>query len=87
MSQSLTPEQMESIREAIFSGQKIEAIKQYRDATRTGLAESKEFIEQLTDEMRRVAPERFAPQQSGAGCLTAAGLLLAPLLLGLCRWC
>jgi hypothetical protein len=37
----------QGVREALGRGQKIEAIKEYRAATGAGLAEAKEFVEEL----------------------------------------
>jgi ribosomal protein L7/L12 len=38
---------LQAIRDAIFAGRKIEAIKQWRELTSSGLAEAKETIERL----------------------------------------
>lgn len=42
-----TYQQIQEIENALASGNKIEAIKIYRDVTGIGLKESKEFIETL----------------------------------------
>jgi len=47
MDTPLTPEQLERIREAALAGNKIQAIKLYREATNLGLAESKQAVEDL----------------------------------------
>ena len=41
MSNTLTDEQLSKISDAIIAGRKIEAIKQYREATGTDLKEAK----------------------------------------------
>jgi Ribosomal protein L7/L12 C-terminal domain len=43
----MTPERMNAIVSAISRGEKIEAIKLYRDATGLGLAESKDAVEAM----------------------------------------
>ena len=61
------------VQQALFQGQKIEAIKLYREATNQGLKESKEAVEKLEVELRQRLPERFSAKASGKGC---AGVLL-----------
>jgi hypothetical protein len=57
---------LERIRAAIFAGQKIEAIKIYRESTGSGLSEAKEFVEALEAAMRQTDPEKFtAPPARG----------------------
>lgn len=65
--EDLPDEEMNQVLDAIYSGQKILAVKIYKEARNTGLAEAKQFIEQLTDELRQQHPERFS--QSKSGCL------------------
>ncbi|MEC8555062.1 MAG: hypothetical protein VXZ82_08660 [Planctomycetota bacterium] len=69
--EDLPDEETNQILDAIYSGQKILAVKIYKEARNIGLAEAKQFIEQLTDELRQKHPERFS--QSKSGCL---GLLI-----------
>ena len=40
----------EQLKQLCFDGQKIEAIKRYRDATKCSLKEAKEYVDQLTDD-------------------------------------
>ncbi|HIK93589.1 MAG TPA: hypothetical protein EYG03_16695 [Planctomycetes bacterium] len=62
---------------ALAAGQKIRAIKIYRDATGKGLKESKDFIDALIPRLIEENPERYAGlNNTGAGCGTTAGLLL-----------
>lgn len=75
MNRDLTDTQRDEIVQSIFAGQKINAIKLYRDATGEGLAEAKGFIEQLESALREERPERFQ-QTSKAGCGASALLLL-----------
>lgn len=65
-----TPEdQANKIREALFSGQKILAIKFYREQTGIGLAEAKDAVEKLEAELRSASPEQFSAKPAGAGCM------------------
>ena len=56
------------IREAIFAGRKIEAIKLHREQTGLGLKESKDAVEKLEAELRVSDPTRFTATQA-KGCL------------------
>lgn len=68
----------------IFAGNKIQAIKLYREAyPGTGLAEAKEAIEKLAEQLYAKHPEKFIrPPQSG-GC---ASVLVFGLLLSMLAW-
>ena len=86
MSSEPPPEEIvEAIERAIRGGRKIEAIRLLREHSGKGLAEAKEFIEKLTEQLYERDPESFSvpPAKSGSGCGTtsAACLLLATLLL------
>jgi ribosomal protein L7/L12 len=64
----MSDDQIARIETAIFAGEKIKAIKIYREANGTGLRESKEFIDALEAELRQIEPERFTvPQAKGCG--------------------
>lgn len=81
MSQQLPPDVVQSIEESIARGQKLEAIKKYRDATGSGLKESKDFIDALTSQLIERDPERYAKASSqSSGCGSAAVLFLAFLI-------
>ena len=74
-----TPEDhADKIKEAIFSGQKILAIKLYREQTGVGLAEAKDAVEKLEADLRGSSPERFSAKPAGAGCMP---LLLAVVVV------
>ena len=62
---------MAPIREALFRGQKIEAIKLYREGTGVGLAEAKTAVEKLEADLRAASPEKFtaAAPTPAKGCL------------------
>ncbi len=70
------PEMVDAITEALESGQKIQAIKIYRDATGKGLKEAKEFVDQLIPSLIEKDPDRFAAlNRQGAGCAVGVALL------------
>jgi hypothetical protein len=74
------------IEQALFRGNKIEAIKVYREAAKTGLAEAKQAVEEIEDQLRAAHPERF-PSRSAEGArflrfvLTVAALIALGYLL------
>ena len=80
-----TPEQRVALADAIYSGQKIEAIKQLRAASGLGLKDAKDVVERLENELRAEHPERFSASAKKSGCTAAAVLILLVtlLLLGL----
>jgi len=88
MPSELTDSQRHAISEAIFTGQKITAIKLYREATRCGLAESKTFIDQLEDALKKNQPDGFRSLPN-SGCGSSAALFFAGVLvlLGLIQGC
>ncbi len=73
----LSVEAKQQITNSILAGRKIEAIKQYRESTGTGLKDAKDFIEQFTTELSKTHPEIVQTNRSGCGSA-------AVLLLGLC---
>ena len=79
MSEAPDREMVEQITEALANGQKIQAIKIYRDATGKGLKEAKDFIEELIPALVEKDPERFGvlntrPAGCGSAVLLTAGL-------------
>jgi hypothetical protein len=58
-SASISEESMAQIKEALFQGRKIEAIRLYRECTGSGLGEAKPAVERLERELRAAEPERF----------------------------
>ena len=73
MNTPISGDQLALIKEALYRGRKIEAIKKYRRATGMGLAEAKAAVEKLEEELRATRPENFLPQPERRGCL---GLVL-----------
>ena len=60
---------MEPIKQALFQGRKIQAIKLYRKCAGTGLKEAKEAVDKLEAELRAASPEKFTAPTGGKGCL------------------
>ena len=82
----IVPERAAWIQEALFKGDKIEAIKLYREGTNLGLKESKEAVEKLEVDLRQKSPERFTANPSGKSCLVllvACGGMLAVAIASL----
>jgi hypothetical protein len=88
MNTPLPEERLAEIKELLFKGQKIEAIKLLREWTGSGLTEAKAAVEEIEQELRRLSPEKFSPAAAGKGCLglvllicIAATLLLVRALI------
>ena len=71
----LSDEQIEAVRDALFRGNKIQAIKSYREATGLGLAESKAFIDALELRLKQQEPEQFTAAAKKAGCIGVIGFV------------
>jgi hypothetical protein len=68
------PDHSEAIKEALFTGRKITAIKLYREQNQVGLAEAKAAVEKLETQLRAASPERFTAPRGG-GCLAASAVI------------
>lgn len=77
---SLTNEQLNKVTEAILGGNKIVAIKVYREATGLGLAEAKTEIERLSLELAKDHPELLQAQKKGCATVIVAGIFIATVL-------
>ena len=74
---------IEQIKQALFAGQKIAAIKIYREHTNSGLAEAKTAIEKLEAELRASSPEKFtAAPPVKVGCVGALLVVVLLVLVG-----
>lgn len=70
----------ERVKEALFEGRKIEAIRLYREHARVGLAEAKRAVEELERQLRVSEPGRFkAP--AGPRYIQAMAVVLTLALL------
>jgi ribosomal protein L7/L12 len=90
MSSTDPEEKARRIREALFRGNKIEAIKLYRAEAGVDLATAKGAVEKLEAELRASSPEAFqsATAAGGKGCFSvliasaSAGALLWRVVIG-----
>lgn len=75
------PDKLAMVQQAIFKRNKIEAIRIYREATGSGLADAKAAVEKLETELRQQSPERF-DSGGGKGCMVMVmtALLLAVMI-------
>ena len=73
----LPDETVVRISDALYAGRKIEAIRLYRQATKLGLKESKDFIEALEVRLRQESPEKFTAPPGAVGCSRTVVVLLA----------
>ena len=64
----VSDENMQKIEQLIYNGKKIEAIKMYREFSGKGLRDSKEAVDMLAAELKKLHPEKFVAQAS-QGCL------------------
>lgn len=76
MSQSEADQKLDAIKSALFAGEKIRAIKLYREALGGGLAEAKTAVERLEAELRTTSPERFTAPPAKGGCTTILAVLV-----------
>jgi hypothetical protein len=72
----MSEEKMNAVSECIFRGEKIAAIKLYREMTGLGLAEAKGEVEAIEAKLRQQVPERFTAPASSGGCLGMAAALM-----------
>ena len=63
----LTDDDRGKIIDSLMAGKKIQAIKQYREVTGTGLKDAKEFIEELTQALSEEHPDIIKKNQA-SGC-------------------
>ncbi|MGB8170797.1 MAG: ribosomal protein L7/L12 [Chthoniobacteraceae bacterium] len=68
----------DAVKAAIFAGEKIQAIKLYREHMKTGLAEAKTAVEAMQAALWRETPGSFKTPPKKAGC----GMTLVVLALG-----
>jgi hypothetical protein len=87
MTDKLTAAQVAQIEAALARGEKISAIKLYRDFTGVGLKESKEVIDQRSGELLQRDPVTYAKlAKRGSGCASVIALGLAAAAVALWVW-
>jgi hypothetical protein len=82
MNQPIPENTLALIKEALFRGEKIRAIKLHREATGSGLAEAKNEVEKLQASLRASSPEKFTAASSGKGCLTIIVIVIVCAIAG-----
>jgi hypothetical protein len=81
MSEPNPEDQATAIKKALFAGEKIQAIKLYREQTKEGLAEAKAAVEKLEAELRQTQPGSFtAPPAKGCGAVIVVATIVAAVL-------
>lgn len=88
MTDELTSEQLTHISNALYAGNKIEAIKFYRTATGRDLKDSKDAVEKLAAELEAKNPAMFAKQRRQRGSLAAVvfwGAIVAAIVYFVAR--
>lgn len=83
MVDQLTPDENEAICNALAAGQKIEAIKIYREATGKGLKEAKDFIDALIPQLQQQDPEKYVKLEGPVGCGSKVLLIVGLGAVGL----
>ena len=81
MSVPIPENQLSAIRNALVEGRNIEAIKLCREATSVGLAEAKDAVEKLEQELKASSPEKFTSAPAGKGCFALMMTIFAFVLL------
>ncbi len=79
-SQQIPESEAAKIREFVFAGRKIEAIKLLRQAAGLQLVDAKTVVEKLEAELRQTSPEKFTAK-SGSGCTVRFSVFLIGLLI------
>ena len=81
MEDPLNEEELEAIDRALEGGQKIEAIKIFREATGKSLKEAKDAVEDLIVDLKEKEPEKYSKLSSNQGCSSAIVLLAGVITL------
>lgn len=76
---------MNALTEALLRGNKIEAIKIYRQGTGLGLKEAKEAVEELEASLRAKFPDKFSARPKSGGCAGSAAVLCLGVI-GIAWW-
>jgi len=74
-------EQANRVKEALFAGQKIQAIKLYREQTGVGLAEAKDEVEKLEATLRTTSPGLFTHPPAANVSLPGAIVVLVAVII------
>ena len=89
MADEFNPERLTAISNAIYAGNKIEAIKLYRMATGKDMKDSKDAVEKLAVELEARNPAMFAKQRRQSGSLATLvfwGAIVAGIIYFVVKW-
>ena len=78
MERPISSNALAQVQAAVFNGEKIAAIKIYREDTGASLADGKTAVDKLEAEWRVAFPDRFTAPRKQKGC----GICLIIFLLG-----
>ncbi|HKQ36504.1 MAG TPA: hypothetical protein VJ063_00420 [Verrucomicrobiae bacterium] len=79
MERPISSNALAQVQAAIFDGNKIEAIRIYRQDTGSSLSDAKDAVEKLEAEWRGSSPEKFKAPARRRGC---GGCLALVIVLG-----
>ena len=79
MERPISTNALAQVQAAVFNGEKVAAIRIYREDTGASLSEAKEAVEKLESEWRVTFPEKFKAPAKKKGC----GICLLILLVGI----
>lgn len=65
----------QQVYDALYTGNKIDAIRLWRQISGKGLKESKDFIDELERDLRAESPEKFTAAPRKLGCAGVLALL------------
>jgi len=82
MEQNIPETEAARIREFVFAGRKIEAIKLLRETAGLQLVDAKAVVEKLEEELRQSSPEKFTARKSG--CTVRVGMFVCCVLFVVC---
>jgi hypothetical protein len=83
MERPISSNALAQVQAAVFNGEKIAAIKIYREDTGASLKDAKDAVEKLEAEWRAASPEKLkTPARTTRGCGTCLALLAVFGLLG-----
>jgi hypothetical protein len=89
MANELTPAHLTAISNAIYAGNKVEAIKLYRTATGKDLKDSKDAVEKLAADLEARNPAMFVRRRSQSGSLATLlfwGAIAAVIVYFVVKW-
>lgn len=75
MVKPISVEKIAQLSEMIAGGNKIGAIKMYRELTGVGLAEAKTDVEKMVADLREEFPEKFPAASNSKGCLGTTAVM------------